>query len=288
MLDLQGADAVDLPTGGFFTGTLVSAVKGYPIGVFRSYDFVRCRYNTPNSVDLGSGTPTDINALCNQSKQPNGALYIGPDGLPVEDPTQRVIGDPNPNWTGSFRTGIRYKKLNVSGLVDVRRGGVIWNGTRGALDNFGTAGETAARASCTYDADGNLGCTGNEKTFGKDFFKGPAFGPGNGTAVPIGENWYTGLGSGFGNEASQFLEDGSYVKLREISLGYTFDTPWVRRQGLGSIELRIAARNLATWTAYSGIDPETNLGGAEVAAQGIDYFNNPQTRSFVITFGINR
>ena len=288
VLELQGADAVDLPTGGFFTGTLVSAVKGYPIGVFRSYDFVRCRYNTPNSVDLGSGTPTDINALCNQNKQPNGALYIGPDGFPVEDPTQRVIGDPNPNWTGSFRTGVRYKKLNISGLVDVRRGGVIWNGTRGALDNFGTAGETAARASCTYDADGNLGCTGNEKTFGKDFFRGAAFGPGYGTAVPIGENWYTGLGSGFGNEASQFLEDGSYVKLREISLGYTFDTPWVRRQGLGSIDIRLAARNLATWTAYSGIDPETNLGGAEVAAQGIDYFNNPQTRSFVITFGINR
>ncbi len=289
VLDLQGADAVDLPTGGFFTGTLVSAVKGYPIGVFRSYDFVRCRYGTSNNVDVtGSGTPSDVNALCDQSKQPNGSLYIGPDGLPVEDPTQRVIGDPNPNWTGSFRTGLRYKKLNISGLVDVRRGGVIWNGTRGALDNFGTSGETAARASCTYDADGNLGCTGNEKTFGKDFFKGPAFGPGFGTAVPIGENWYTGLGSGFGNEASQFLEDGSYIKLREISLGYTFDTPWVRRQGLGSIEVRLAARNLATFSGYTGVDPETNLGGAQVAAQGIDYFNNPQTRSFVITFGINR
>ena len=50
----------------------------------------------------------------------------------------------------------------------------------------------------------------------------------------------------------------------------------------------MAGRNLATWTKYSGIDPETNLGGAEVAAQGIDYFNNPQTRSFVITLGINR
>jgi hypothetical protein len=62
----------------------------------------------------------------------------------------------------------------------------------------------------------------------------------------------------------------------------------VRRQGLGSIELRVAARNLATWSAYSGVDPETNLGGAQVAAQGIDYFNNPQTRSFVITLGINR
>ncbi len=83
----RGAEAVDLPTGGFFTGTLVSAVRGYPIGVFRSYDFVRCRNGTPNSVDVdGSGTPTDINAACAAAKAPNGALYIGPDGFPVAGP----------------------------------------------------------------------------------------------------------------------------------------------------------------------------------------------------------
>jgi TonB-linked SusC/RagA family outer membrane protein len=290
VLDLRGAEAVDLPTGGYFTGTLVSAVRGYPIGVFRSYDFVRCRYGSSNNVDVeGSGTPADVNALCQAAKMPNGAMYVGADGFPIEDPTQRVIGDPNPNWTGGVRTGVRWRKLSVSGLVDIRRGGVIWNGTKGALYNFGTHGDTRLRADCTYDAEGNLGCTGNERTFGKDFMRGSVFGPGAGTAVPIGENWYTGLGSGFGDVASQFLEDGSFVKLREISVGYTFDGGWVR-QGLGltSLDLRLAGRNLATWTKYSGIDPETNLGGAEVAAQGVDYFNNPQTRSFVITLGINR
>ena len=290
VLELRGAEAVDLPTGGYFTGTLVSAVRGNPIGVFRSYDFVRCRYGTTNSVDIeGSGTPTDINAACQDAKAPNGALYIGADGLPVEDPTQRVIGDPNPNWTGSVRTGVRYRKLSVTGLVDIRRGGVIWNGTKGALYNFGTHGDTRQRADCTYNADGDLACTGNERTFGKDFMRGPVFGPGAGTAVPIGENWYTGLGSGFGDVASQFLEDGSFVKLREISVGYTFDNRWVRQSlGLTSLDLRLAGRNLVTWSKYSGIDPETNLGGAEVAAQGIDYFNNPQTRSFVISLGINK
>jgi hypothetical protein len=268
----------------------VSAVRGYPIGVFRSYDFVRCRNGTPNSVDVdGSGTPTDINAACAAAKAPNGALYIGPDGFPVADPTQRVIGDPNPNWTGGVRTGLRWRKVTVSGLLDIRRGGVIWNGTRGALDNFGTAAETRLRANCAYDATDNLACTGNERTFGKDFMSGAVFGPGSGTAVPIGENWYTGLGSGFGTVASQFLEDGSFVKLREISVGYSFTGPWVSRSlGVTSLDLRLAGRNLATWTKYSGIDPETNLGGAEVAAQGIDYFNNPQTRSLVITLGINR
>jgi len=170
----------------------------------------------------------------------------------------------------------------------IRRGGVIWNGTRGALDNFGTHGDTRQRATCTYDADGNLGCTGNERTFGKDFMSGATFGPGAGTAVPIGENWFTGLGSGFGDVAAQFLEDGSYVKLREISVGYTFDTPWVRNIGLSTVDVRLSGRNLVTWTKYSGIDPETSLGGAQVAAQGIDYFNNPGTRSFVITFGLSR
>jgi hypothetical protein len=50
----------------------------------------------------------------------------------------------------------------------------------------------------------------------------------------------------------------------------------------------VAGRNLHTWTDYTGIDPESNLGGAAVLIQGIDYFNNPQTRSFVISLGLNR
>jgi hypothetical protein len=114
-------------------------------------------------------------------------------------------------------------------------------------------------------------------------------GPGAGMAVPIGENWYNGLGGGFGPVASQFIEDGSFVKLREIALGYTFDQPWVNRYlGLTSLDVRLAGRNLKTWTDYTGIDPETNLGGAEVNLQGIDYFNNPVTRVWVLTFGLNR
>jgi hypothetical protein len=107
--------------------------------------------------------------------------------------------------------------------------------------------------------------------------------------VTIDVNWYAGNGGGFGPVASQFIEDASFVKLREISLGYTFDQPWVTRSlGLSSVDLRVAGRNLHTWTDYTGIDPESNLGGAAVLIQGIDYFNNPQTRSFVISLGLNR
>jgi len=79
------------------------------------------------------------------------------------------------------------------------------------------------------------------------------------------------------------------VKLREISIGYTLDQPWVQRTlGFSSIELRLSGRNLKTWTKYTGYDPETNLGGAIQATRGVDYFNMPQNRSFVFGVTLNR
>ena len=85
------------------------------------------------------------------------------------------------------------------------------------------------------------------------------------------------------------MEDASFVKLRELSLSYTFDQAWLRdRFNFSAIDVRIAGRNLKTWTRYKGLDPEANLGGAEWLTQGTDYFNNPQTRSFVLSFSLNR
>jgi hypothetical protein len=57
---------------------------------------------------------------------------------------------------------------------------------------------------------------------------------------------------------------------------------------LTSLDLRLSGRNLHTWTKYSGLDPETSLGGAISKVGGADYFNLPQTRSFVITVALNR
>ncbi len=284
VLELRGTDAVDLPTGGFFTGALVSAVEGHPIGVFRSYDFVRCRAgDATNFADIdGDGTPDDINALCGAAGAANGSVYLGPDGFPIDDPTLRVVGDPNPRWTGSVRTGFQYGPFKVTGLVDIRRGGDIWNGTKGALYNFGTHRDTEIRGETVRFGENFI--PGNPKNGHMD-----VFGPGKGKDVVIDESWYTGLGSGFGPVASQFMEDAGYVKLREIAVEWTFKGDWLKRTlGLGALDLRFAGRNLATWTDYTGIDPETNLAGAEVAAQNVDYFNNPQTRSWILTVGLHK
>jgi len=87
-------------------------------------------------------------------------------------------------------------------------------------------------------------------------------------------------------EVAKGVEDAGYVKLREISAQYTWENARVRNfTGFTAIEFRLAARNLSTWTDYSGVDPETNLEGSYGIGRGQDYFNNPQTRSLI--FSIN-
>ena len=275
VLSLNGAQFFDGGSvgGGTFTGSYGAATVGYGFGL-RGQDFARC----------GITTAVDIAAECGDA--PKGALYIGADGFPIADPEDRPIANATPDWTGSVRTNLRYKNWQFSALVDHKQGGQVWNGTRGALNNFGTSKETEIR--------------GEMRTFGTDYMPGAVAGPGAGIAVPIGQGWFQGgdpaivgpgdgLGSGFGPVSAQFMEDGTYTKLRELSLAYSFDQPWVTRTlGLSTVDLRVSGRNLKTWTDYTGIDPEANLGGAETLIQGIDYFNNPQTRSIVISVGLNR
>jgi len=61
-----------------------------------------------------------------------------------------------------------------------------------------------------------------------------------------------------------------------------------RSLGFSSVELRVAARNIVSWNDYTGVDPETSLLGSASPVRGIDYFNNPQSRSFLFSLTLNR
>lgn len=260
--DLSGANFVFLNG---FAGTASFAVEGQPYGAIRGVDFIR----------FGRGSTVggqSIDALYPNS--PKGALYIAEDGFPVTDPEIRVIGDPNPDWTGSIGTTFKlFKDLRISGLFDFKHGGDMWNGTKGALYNFGTHKDTEIR--------------GETRVFGQTYYANEKVdGPGAGTPVVIGQSWYTGKGSGFNGPSSQFIEDAGYVKLREISVAYKFRGGFVRNLGLSDIDVRLSGRNLVTWTDYTGIDPETNLTGT-TGGRGLEYFNNPFYRSYALSFRLN-
>jgi TonB-linked SusC/RagA family outer membrane protein len=271
----------------YFVGTV--AKEGLPIGMMRGYGWIRCGITDESSYPF-------IADDC--AGRPTGTLYIddgtnncAEPGMPCADDNPRIMGDPNPKWTGNFHSAFKYGKMEVSALVDIRRGGIVWNGTRGALWSYGTHKETENRAICTGPS--NADCTGNLHAFGAaDFFPGPVTGPGANQQIPIGQNWYHLSGVAacpFTGYDDPCLEDGSYTKLREISLAYTLDRPWVQRTtGMSSIDVRVSGRNLKTWTKYKGLDPETSVGGPFERVSGADYFNLPLTRSFVFTFTLNR
>ena len=278
---LNGAQFIGYTSEGF-TGAAGSSTLGYAPGVIRGADFLRCGNGSHANVPGLPGTNLDIDALCG-ADAPNGALFLGPDGLPIPDPVQRVIGDPNPKYTMSYNTSVKlWDRLTLSGLLDVRKGGRIWNGTRGILAFFGTGKETLVRER----TDGEFG-----RNFLTEVYPVVA-GPGKGVVAftnPIDwENWFTGNGGGFGPVGAQFMEDGSFTKLRELAVEFAFPEGILRNNGgFSSASIRFAGRNLKTWTRYKGFDPESNLGGAEWLTQGIDYFNNPQTRSFIISISLS-
>jgi TonB-linked SusC/RagA family outer membrane protein len=277
---LNGAQFITYNLEGF-NGAIGASAIGFAPGVIQGTDFVRCGRGITNVAVTGMGVVADIDALCGNA--PKGALFLGPDGLPVPDATQRIIADPNPKYTMSYSSSLRWHKLSLSGLLDVRKGGSVWNGTRGILDFFGTGADTKDRTMTNGQYGVNYALKNYPTTAG----------PGK-NVVPFQspedwQNWFLGNGGGFGPVGAQFVEDGSFAKLREISLTYTLDNAMFKNlTGFSSADIRIAGRNLKTWTKYTGFDPEVNLGGAEFLTQGLDYFINPPTRSFVLSFSLSR
>ena len=210
--------------------------------------------------------------------------------MPCLDPTERIIANPSPRWTGNAHTSFRYRKWEFSGLVDIKKGGDVWNGTKGALLSYGTHKDTEIRATCTGAATST--CTGNEHAMGEaGFYPGPVVGPGAGVKFPVGENWYRNSNLAacpFTGIDDPCIEDGGYVKLREVSVGYTFDQPWVARSlGMSSVEVRLRAGTFAPGpTTPDSIGRPRSVVPRRVG--GTDYFNLPLTRSFVLTVNLNR
>jgi hypothetical protein len=107
-----------------------------------------------------------------------------------------------------------------------------------------------------------------------------------GGKVALDQLWYTNNGGGF-NVNAPFVEDATWSRLREVTLSYSLTSQKFRNSTkLSSVIISLTGRNLALWTDYRGIDPETNLTGAQ-NGRGLDYFQNPNTKSVLVKLTIN-
>jgi TonB-linked SusC/RagA family outer membrane protein len=263
VLSMSGVQSVFL--AGFSDGSS-RAVEGYPVGVLWGTYYGR---------------------------NEDGGLILDGNGFPVLAASEGVIGNPNPNYRMSVGNTFRYKGLSLYALFDFQIGGDMWNGTRGALVNYGVAAETAVETTVNAAEAATL-VTNDGQTIAEKYqpsadgsytFRGRVQDFGGGP-VALDQAWYTGNGGGF-SVNGPFVEDGSWARLREITLNYTLSSAGFRKlTRFSSVGFSVTGRNLFLWTNYKGIDPETNLTGA-TNGRGIDYFQNPNTRSLIFTLSLN-
>ncbi len=201
-----------------------------------------------------------------------GRMVIDPlDGMPLQDPVDGKVGDPNPDWTLGVRNSFSFKDFEFSFLFDIRQGADVYNGTSGVLNNFGVGIATLDRNERVIFpgvlADENGNPTGTINNI--EVVKGGTDG---------GTNFYQNYG--FVNLDELTVQDGSYVRLRDISLRYDLPSRIFANTFISGINITLNARNVFLITDYTGIDPETNLTSDASNVFNYDYFNNPNTRSF--------
>ncbi len=211
------------------------------------------------------------------ARNDDGSYVLDSNGFPTLDLEEGILGDPNPDWIGGLGTNLSYKGITLSAQLETSQGNDHWTGTEGVLKYFGVHPETANETTADVDLttyDGRVipaGTTfrGNIGNFGGD-------------DVALTEEWYLAEGGGFGNQSETFVQDASWTRLREVSLGYSFPKSVLDQIGLSNLEFIVSGRNLALWTDIEGFDPDLNLTGAS-KGRGLDYFTNPSTKSFLFT-----
>ena len=184
------------------------------------------------------------------ARDADGSISLDENGYPFagttdDGETSKVIGDPNPEWFGSLINEFSYKDLSLRVQFDAVQGYDVFNWNRRLLDNV-------------------------------------IFGGGSNVGEELLGNRPKGFGGAQAGIFEEFVEDGSFVKLRELALSYNIKEPF---EGIDNLKLSLIGRNLVSWDDYSGWDPEINTAGQSNGVRGFDFAGVPIPRTF--QFGLN-
>jgi len=199
----------------------------------------------------------------------NSGNIIYSNDLPTRDPTSKVLGNINPDWTGGFGINMSYKNLRLSTLFDVKKGGDIysqtnsWGKLAGVLEETTQGRETGIVGQGVMD-DG----TGNYVP---------------NTVVTSAQSFFSTTYSQ--NVAESSVYDASFVKWRELALTYTVHKSLFKNTGIDNVSFGVTVRNLAIlYKKVPHIDPESAFSNS-TGQPGLEYAQIPSTRS--IGFNLN-
>ncbi|GAC1367423.1 MAG: TonB-dependent receptor [Hymenobacter sp.] len=190
----------------------------------------------------------------------------GPDGVPdgiVDGYDRTFVGSPIPKLTYGFTGNVRYKNIDLSAFFQGVYGNKLYNQVNTDIEGFYRAFNVTERVATHYWT-------------------------GEGSTNEFPRLSWTGA-SNNKQPSDRFLESGSYLRLKNLQVGYTFGEKVLAPVHVASVRLYMSVQNLLTFTKYTGLDPEqgtnSNSLGDGVRATGIDFGTYPSARTF--TVGIN-
>jgi TonB-linked SusC/RagA family outer membrane protein len=204
-------------------------------------------------------------------KRINGQKVYDEDGLPVVDDKTRVLGNGVHPYSGGLKNDFYWKNIKLGFLVDFKFGGEIFTGT-----NATTYGNGMHKATLEGREEG-LTISGVDQDGNSQTWNIAPNDPNNEGLVTV-QDYYGRLSS----IAEYFVQDASFIKLREVSLGYQFPQRLIAQTPLSGASISFVGRNL--WLIYSetdNIDPESTYNTSN--GQGLEWFGVPKTK----TFGLN-
>jgi hypothetical protein len=223
-------------------------------GVYQYADFDNPSPNTYMLKKTVASNGTDRDMI-----QPGDIKYrdINGDGV-VNSSDLSIIGNPIPLHTGGFNNNLTYKGFDLNVFFQWSYGNQIYNANRMVLEGNGLVRTDVNQYASYIDR----------------------WSPENQT----NRNYRSGGQGPIGRFSSRMLEDGSYLRLKTISVGYNLPSDLVKKAYLSALRLTVAAQNLITWTKYSGLDPEVSVRNS-ILTPGFDYSAYPQAQTIV--FGLN-
>jgi len=178
----------------------------------------------------------------------------------VDDNDRAVIGSPHPDFFFGFNNNFAYKGFSLVILTNGMVGQKIYNSTF-SVNNSGVQNQLQE----VYD---NRWVSAQQ--------------PGNGR---FGRSIRGGRNNNPGVFSDAFLWDGSFLRIRNVTLAYSLPASLLNRVGVSSARIYATGTNLFTFTSYNGYDPEVSASGDDLRAAGLDFGTYPQART--ITFGVN-
>lgn len=219
-------------------------------------------YKTDGLIQPGQD---GANALTPQAFKGVGAQKYkdvsGPNGVPdgvISQAYDRIVIANQPGVNVGFTNMFSYKNIDLSIFFQGSFGGKLYNQNRAQLELNNGAGNGSTAAAFAYRVAGTRGSDdpGFTNTDVKAAYQDPAI-----------------------TVSDRFIEDASYVRLKNISLGYSFPLSVISKTHIKQLRIYISAQNLLTFTNYTGYDPESSQAGQALINRGVDNGVYPNYRS---------